>query len=134
MDINITAFFNDCNSHDLSGSVATHGQNVGLTTWLACKDSAEKMAPPLLNTQDQYKAFTLHMDSMGFSEAGTMTDWPLVELNALFLQLIAGDINENEHLDSDLLECDFVAYEGDESTSGSIYQGDDGQIYYYIGS
>lgn len=133
MEINITSYFTHVHSNLCSGSMATHGKNVAQTTWANSMMAAGNIEKPLLSNPEEIKAFIEHMASMGFSDAEEMGNWPANEVQALFIQLISGDINENEHLSDDLDDCDFEAYEGDESTASSIFKGDDGQVYYYLG-
>jgi hypothetical protein len=65
----------------------------------------------------------------GAWEEEEIVEWDNDELNALFIQLVSGDIKENEHLQ----EGDWEAYDADENTRGHIFKGNDGQIYYYLG-
>lgn len=136
MEINITKIFNELTnggSHDCSGSIMTHGNNAAMDTWNNSKDTAK--SNQILNTPKEYAAFIEHMQAMGFGddEEKSMYTWPLVELNALFIQLISGDINESDALENH----DFIEYEKESEAgqvAGAIYKGDDQEIYYYLGS
>jgi hypothetical protein len=114
---------------DYSASRAEIGDNAGADTWRAACDDAPDY--PLLDTKEKRDAFRRHMRDMGFSEANDMRDWNNLECNALYLQLIAGDIRE---AGLDNADPDWEAYEADENNRGSLFRGDDGEIYYYLGS
>ena len=129
MEVCITKFFNECAPRDYSASRAEIGDNAGADTWrAACDDSPDY---PLLDTEEKRDAFKEHMTAMGFSEADAFSLWTNDELNALFLQLIAGDIRE---AGLDTSDPDWEAHEADENNRGSLFRGTDGEIYYYLGS
>lgn len=132
IEINITRFFRDAAPMDYSASRAEIGDNAGPDTWrAACDDSADW---PMIVTEKQQEAFRAHMRDMGFSEGNEMESWDAAELNALFLQLVAGDIRESG-IDTD--SPDWDEYErgaGQGAYAGAFYRGDDGDIYYYLGA
>ncbi len=132
MEINITSLFNEICPSDFSASIAEIGQYAGRDTWEAAKEEAESVE--LLTTLEEQQAFISHMEGMGFSATDDMDVWPHEELLALFIQLVSGDMRE--HLDNfgdDSESWDWEAYESDENTCGNLFQGDDGEIYYYLG-
>ena len=123
MEINITQFYNNENTHDFSGSIATHGENAARDTWNAAKNG-----PMLLDTPEKLSAMQAWADSSG-GDFGVMDD---VELNALFIQLISGDINEMQGLcGDDWAEYEALSQEG--TVGGRLFIGDDGNVYYYLG-
>ena len=132
MEINITRFFKAAAPMDYSASRAEIGDNAGPDTWRAAQDDAEDNAD-LLDTEDKRDAFKEHMQAMGFSEAEDFATWSHDDLTALFMQLIAGDMRETG-LDADSTVEDWAAYEANDSVSHAIFKGDDGEVYYYLGS
>lgn len=128
MEINITKFFRQAAPMDYSASVAETGKDAGPDTWRAASVDAPDYAD-LLDTEEKRDAFKEHMQAMGFSEAHEFATWDTDALTALFIQLISGDMREMgigpDSTDEEWeqgLEC-----------SGSIYRGDDGEVYYYLG-
>lgn len=110
-DINITRFYNEAAPMDYSASVAEIGWNAGADTWrAACDDSADYM---MLDDDDKRDAFRQHVRSFGAWDADEIAAWTDIELNALFIQLVSGDMRNNE--------------------AERIYVGNDKQIYYTIG-
>src|SRR4030067_1527725 len=92
MELNITEVFNTIKPTDYSASAAEIGANAGPATWRAAVgDSPDYM---LLDDEDKRKAFKGHIRGFGAWDDGEITAWSDVELNALFLQLLAGDMRE----------------------------------------
>ncbi len=61
--------------------------------------------------------------------------WDAGECNALFVQLVSGDMREAGMDEGDLEDFDWEEYEHHANVgqiSGNIYRGDDGQIYYSL--
>ncbi len=132
MEIDITDFFNSetVDMSDTSGSQMEHGPDAGRITWRNAKEAAQEYRH--LTTVDQLAACRNHLTDMGLDTAEEATD---DELNALFLQLVAGDIREVP--DMDVGDWDWELYEklAERGTvAGRMYRGDDGRIYYYLGS
>ena len=75
--------------------------------------------------------------AVGGWNAEEIAAWSDVELNALFNQLVSGEVRQIEDLCSDEDgEIDWKEYErlaNKGTLSGSLYRGDDKQIYYYLG-
>lgn len=107
MEINISAYY-DANPAMYSGSVAELGDNAGKITWNNAKESGYT----LLDTADKLEAMRKWALSSGGWNDEEIAAWTDVELNALFIQLVFGDIRE-----------------GNED---SIFTADDGQIYYSL--
>lgn len=127
MEININAYFsNDVESHHIS-RLAYHGGNA----WADATNQADSMDPRILSTDEQRQALKDHLKSMGMDD--DVQGMSGQECEAAFLQLISGDINENEHLSDELQDWDWVAYEADEDTAGRMFKGIDDNIYYYLG-
>lgn len=130
MNINITRFFADGDHFNISGSRMEHGQDAGRITWNNARDAVKEFC--YLDTEDKLDAMRSHLRDIGFSESGEDKDAD--ELNALFLQLVAGDIREVPDMEPGC--WDWEAYE-DFARLGTIhaaiYRGDDGDVYYYLG-
>ena len=132
MYIDITSLLElDC--FGLSHSRAEGGENAGRNTWNASKAQAKET--PLLNTEDKLEAMRDFARSSGGWTREEIAAWNAEEVNALFLQWVAGDVRE-AGADS-LDEIDWEEYE-EKAMEGRIpsnlSKGDDGQISFYLGS
>jgi hypothetical protein len=132
MYINITSLLElDC--FDLSHSRAEGGENAGQNTWNASKAQANKT--PLLDTEEKLEAMREFARSSGGWTREEIAAWNAEEINALFLQWVAGDVREAgaDSLDGiDWEEYEKMATEG--RVSSNLSRGDDGQISFYLGS
>jgi hypothetical protein len=131
-ELDITDFFNNAAPRDYSASEAEIGRDAGKATWgAACEDSREW---PLLDTDEKRDAFRRHVMDFGAWTPEEIGTWSDTELNALLLQMIAGDMRD--YCDSaegwDWEEYEKGAERG--TYSGRICRGDGGRVYYYIGS
>lgn len=138
MDINITQFFNDTRGHAsyYSASCAELGDNAGRITWENAVDRGE--FSPLLDTEEKREAMREFVRGFGAWTDEEINAWSDVELTALLIQFIAGDMRESG------LDCtgpvDWEEYqEACESgqCAGRIYGGPlsvDGQIYFSLDS
>ena len=91
MEIDITSLVNmDC--FQLSHSICEGGQDAGQKTWNASKLQAAET--PLLDTEEKLQAMRNFARSSGGWTAEELTEWTDQELNALFLQWIAGECRE----------------------------------------
>lgn len=108
MEINITQFYNTADPATYSASAAELGDNAGAVTWQAAKDADFV----LLDSADKLQAMRAWARSSGGWNAAEIATWSDVELNALFIQLVSGDIREKG--------------------KDSIFEGIDGQIYYNL--
>ena len=121
MEINITRFFEEACPKDYSASVAEIGSNAGADTWsAACEDSADFM---MLDTDEKREAFKDYVRGFGAWTDEEINAWSTIELNALFIQFVSGDIREHEVT---------VLPEG--QSVESFYFGPNGQVYFYVGS
>ena len=91
MEIEITPLL-DNDLYPLSHSAAEGGQNAGRETWKASLAAAE--ATPLLDTPEKLQAMRDFALSSGGWDAEEVAAWTPQEVNALFLQWIAGDCRE----------------------------------------
>lgn len=130
MEIDITKFVSETDTWGLSGSIATHGANAGPDTWGNALREANQA--PLLTTDEQLQALRDYIQETGFSE--DVQSYGAKECNALFIQLIAGDMRESGMDGTDLDEFDWEAYEVQcqkGSISGNIFKSGD-KIYYLL--
>jgi hypothetical protein len=132
-EINITSLFVD-DTWAYSGSKATHGENAGPQTWSAAKERAKD--EPLLKTEDELDAMRRWAKETGAWSKEEIAAWDADELNALFIQLVAGDMREAGIDDLELDDDEgWKEYEKwIENQGGSLYRGTDGQVYYYLGN
>jgi hypothetical protein len=146
MEIDITNFVYGTDTWEFSGSQMTHGPDAGRQTWKAAK--AQAADSPLLTTEEELEALRDHMRGYGAWDAEEIAAWSVDDCNALFIQLISGDMRESgmddcvmDGSDSEAL-FDWEAYHEDSSEgriSGRIYRGDIegsksfGRIFYYFG-
>ena len=128
MEINVTAYFNNgLMPSNYSASIMEKGQNVGSITFNAAVEESKELM--LLDTPEKVLDSQKHFESMGMSEEPLT--WSDIETNATFIQLISGDIREcSEYLEQSPI--DWKGYEADENNAGSLYQGIDNEIYYYL--
>lgn len=129
MEIDITDFFNQCAPMDYSASCAELGDSAGADTWLAACDDAPEYN--MLDTAEKRQAFRDHVAGYGAWSDNEIAGFSDLELNALLIQFIAGDIRE---ADLDGTATDWEAYEADDSLAHNIGRGDDGRVYYYLGT
>lgn len=132
MEIDITSLLEmDC--FPLSHSVAEGGENAGRDTWNASKEQAEET--PLLKTPEELQAMRDFAHSSGGWTREEIAEWSDQEINALFLQWIAGDVRE---LGTDSLsEIDWEQAEEMQSNgqaASNLFRADDGRIFFYLGS
>ena len=132
MEIKITEFFKSAAPMDFSASIAEIGENAGEQTWRAALEEAEDTQ--LLTNQEQIEAFREFAKSSGFSEP----DLSDKELQALFIQWIAGDMREMGLKRSS--DFDSINWEEIEEAQkqgqipSNIFRGTDDEIYFYAGS
>lgn len=128
MEIDITDFFENGNPFEFSASNWERGVNAGPETWANALDEARKA--PLLKTEGELQALRDHVQARGFGEE--VQGYDADKCNALFIQLISGDMRE-AGLDADSGYADWMEYEEDDSASHNIFRGVDGRVYYYLG-
>lgn len=129
MEINITSL-KDMDCFALSHSVMEGGSNAGQNTWQAAKEQAEETS--LLDTEEKKEAFREWIADFGAWSEEDIAEMDDINLNALFLQFIAGDVRE---AGADYLEdIDWEKYEKDVEDgqiSGYFYQ-NNGEIYFNL--
>lgn len=135
MELDITAFFNVANPIEYSASVAEIGNNAGSITW----GNAREADFQILTTDEQREAFRAFVRESGGWDDEEIATWSDNELNALCIQWISGDMREpvGFELGPHTTDAQWADYERQCNAgqcSGRLYRGDDGQIYFYIGS
>ena len=99
------------------------GEHAGEITWNRALVAARRWN--LLDTPDKQAAFRAHVRGFGAWSDAEIEGFSSVELNALLIQLIAGDIRE-AGLDSGTTWEEYNASEN----AGRLLQGIDGRVYY----
>ena len=130
MEINITDFFYTGQAHLYSASKVELGENAGKLTWLNALGYANKHR--MLDTEDQLEAFRQFVKETGGWTQEEMSHWTNHELNALFVQFVAGDMRE-ARLDTPL--PDWEQYEIDAMegrVSSRFFKSEDNQVFYDI--
>lgn len=118
-----------------ASSQAEYGLNVAKDTFDNSCELAQKEPP--LRTVAELEALIDHLTSMGFSESPDLRDRPLYELNALFIQLVMGDLFEMGDPDptpEGLSDPDLLKAQREGLYPSNISVGDNGRIYYYLGA
>ena len=132
MEINITGFFYTGQAHLYSASAAELGENAGKTTWNNSMNFADKHM--MLSTDEQLEAFRSFVKDTGAWTQEEISHWTDQELNALFVQFVAGDIRE---ADLDVPFRDWEQYQEDAEAgqvSGRIYKDEYNHVFYNIGN
>lgn len=135
MEIDITRLVTEEDMFEFSASRAERGQNAGPETWANAKDEAA--ARPLL-ADEQLPAFRDYVRDFGAWEDEEIDGWSPVECNALFVQMVAGDMREAESLcpgdgpgGVDWSEYEALAEAG--TCSGCIFASGE-SVFYYVGT
>jgi hypothetical protein len=133
MEIDITDFARTACPRDYSASVAEIGNDAGAATWTAAVEDAPDY--PILSTEEAREAAREFFASFGAWSDEEIAAWSDDELTALMLQSVSGDMRD--YSDAPIAEWDWQEYESRAhagSVSSRIFAGDDGRIYYHIGS
>jgi len=131
MELNITALYNSMCPRDYSASVVEIGNNAGRDTWrAACEDSPDFM---ILDTDDKRQAMRDYVRGFGAWSDEEINAWTGIELNALLIQCISGDIRESILDDDPHAWAEYYQQCEQGIASGNLFADDDGQVYYCIG-
>lgn len=127
MEVCITHLMADPHSMvEYSASVAEQGGNVGAYTWGNAMETAGEL--PLVTSEDGLQELRNWFSEFGAWDSEEIASWSADELNALLLQMIAGDIRERQHYaDQDELD------DYEERLGGRICSDGSGEWYYYVG-
>lgn len=125
MEIDITEIVEFENPADYSASVAELGPMAGNITWRAALMNAEKLLRLPQGWQEELVDWLRGFGAWSDEELKAYAD---VELKALLLQFIAGDLREAglDYYSEEPFDCH-------EDITGRLYVGDDGKIYYCVG-
>ncbi len=132
MEIDITKFYLETAPMDYSASVAEIGNNAGATTWQAANDDSEDYM--MLDTEEKREAFRLHVKGFGARDKEEIAAWTNTELNALLIQMIAGDIRESCLYDDRNAWDAYQEQSEKGQVAGNLFQGSDNKIYYALSS
>lgn len=135
MELDVTALFTaEYAPNDYFASMAEIGEDAGPITWRhACEDSETCM---LLHTEEKREAFRAFVSNSGGWTNAEIATWSDIELNALCLQWIAGDVRETFDdicAFSDITPEHWADIEKRDDIPGRLFRGTDGRIYFYIG-
>ena len=132
MEINITSLLEmDC--FTLSHSRAEGGENAGENTWRASQSKAQEIQ--LLNTPEKLQAMRDFARSSGGWDQEEVNAWNENEVNALFLQWIAGDCRElgaDSLKDIDWINAEVLQENG--QVPSNLFRSDSGEIFFYLGN
>ena len=136
MELDITDFFNNAAPMGYSATRAEIGENAGAHTWRAACDDSKDFR--ILNNLKKRKVFRSFVRSAGAWSDEEIAAWSDVELNALCIQWIAGDMREpvGFELGPDTTPEQWDEYERQSEAgqvAGRIFKGTDGKIYFYCG-
>lgn len=130
MQLNISSFIVTVTPRELSSSVAESGTCAGALAWSAsCKASIHH---PLLTNDGEREAFRVWVEQSGGWTNEEIAAWSDLELNALLLQWIAGDLREMG-IDDDTSGIDWADVgqgQNEGKYPSNIFRGDDGQVYF----
>lgn len=132
MEIDITELF-EKDTWPFSGSVATHGPDAGKSTW--CSALHEAAESPLLRDEDALDAMRQWAKETGAWTREEIAAWSAEECNALFIQLVTGDLRESgleeAAIDDDELWAEYEAGANDGRWSGNLYR-HEGRVFYSL--
>jgi hypothetical protein len=132
--IDVTSLVLEDDAYAYSASAAEMGQDAGRITW---RNALQRANDALLATEEELDALRDWARGSGGWTCDEIEAWSDAECNALFIQIVSGDWRELEDLASDdngeidWEEVERLANEG--TIGGSLYRGDDGRIWYYLG-
>jgi len=134
MEINITSLLSE-DMFQFSHSAYEGGDNAGRNTWKAALDGPR----PLLSTAEELQAFRDYLPDFGAWDAEEIAAMDDNELQALFLQFIAGDVRECPAIEGgradSLDEIDWPAYEAEASAGripSNLCRADSGEVFYSL--
>ena len=131
MEIDITDFFNEADAFEFSASRMERGENAGPETWANAKEEGARA--PLLTTPEQLDAMRDYFSDFGAWSREEIAAWDATECNALFIQMVSGDIREAGAEAYDANDFDWEQYEKDSEAGqcgGNLFRGVDGQVWY----
>ena len=130
MQINITKFYNEAAPMDYSASCAEIGQNAGRDTWNAAKDDAGDWN--MLDTDEKRQAFREWVKPFGAWDDDEIVAWSDVELNALFVQWVSGDIRGCLEWDVDDVWTNYQELAEAGQVPSNLWRDDQGQVFFSL--
>lgn len=134
MEIDITNFFLNRDASEFSASIAETGyKDIAKRTWKSALKEAENF--PLLTTEEECNTLKKYAKDFGAWSDEEIEAWTPQECNALFIQLVSGDIREGNLDKVSVSDDDWHEYEKDSEygrCSGNIYRSPDDKIYYSL--
>lgn len=134
MEINITSLLEE-DLFQFSHSAYEGGENAGRNTWNAAKEAAA--TAPILRSEEELEAMRGWAKSSGGWTREEIDAWDAEELNALFLQLVSGDVRsagwdslEEAEWDDEGVLID--SRTGERSENCTVCRGDDGNLYFSL--
>lgn len=137
MEIDITAFVRNAEPSDFSASRAELGNDAGKITW---NNAVREASTTRLIGADDRAEFESWAREFGAWSKEEIEGWSLDDCNALLIQYISGNLREMESLcysNDDEFGIDWSEAEKLSSTGtigGNIFKGDNGAVYFYMGS
>ena len=132
IELDITDFYYNSVPSDYSASRMELGDNAGAITWgHACEDAPDYNLLDTDEKREEFKAYIWDFGAWTDEEINTRSS---VELNALLMQLIAGDIRDGPLADNSENWEGYQEWVNAGQCSGNLFKGDDERIYYYIGN
>ena len=133
-EVNITELFNyGFRPSDYSTSQAEAGFNAGPFSWRAAMDRVEEPPFPLIDDTniDQFKKYLATFGAWSDEEIGSWID---EEVNALFLQLVAGDVRDAfpDGVMGDKAWKKYAAAASVGKVNSNLFRSDNGDIFYSI--
>lgn len=133
-EINVTRLVTENDLFEFSAPRMERGNNAGAETWAnAVAEAGER---PILS-DDDLPAFRDHVSGFGAWDRDEINGWCATECNALFVQMVAGDMRVAQGLcpgdgpgDVDWTEYEKLAQEG---VVSSLVWSDGSDVYYYLG-
>lgn len=133
MEIDITSFFRNEDPSEFSASIAETGRNdIGKVTWRRAVEAGTDS--PLLTTPDAIEALREYVKDFGAWDDEEIAAWSDAECNALFIQLVSGDIREGglDQAGTDLHSPEWDEYEKraeEGRCGGNIYRSGESVFY-----
>ena len=129
MEINITDFFENARPKHYSASCHELGDKAADITWTRAMESPYNY----IDTEGKRAEFRAYVKTFGDWDQTEIDAWSHTELNALFIQLISGDMREACAYDDETGTMDWEQYEKDSKAGqcgGNLFRGVDGQVWY----
>ena len=136
MEIDITDFANSEDPSEFSASQAELGVNAGKITWGNAKRAAATYSWVTDENRDEFERW---VRDFGAWDEPEIRAWSIEDCCALAVQYVSGDLRQLEHATGDSRKTDAFGFDWSVIESrldggNSVYKGDDGRLYAYLGS